>query len=71
MICSSCHHAPSERHALYGCRCNCGCHDVADAAPDLLDAATRALGMLTEGDCPGATIALRAAIATTTKGDPR
>ncbi len=48
MICASCHHKPSERRpedAYWGV-CRCGCHDVADAAPALLNACQGALIVL-------------------------
>lgn len=36
--CKSCHHQPSGRFDQNGWQCYCKCHDVADAAPDLLEA---------------------------------
>lgn len=36
--CPECHHTPSCRVAEYGAECQCQCHDVADASPDLLAA---------------------------------
>ena len=38
MICKECHHQPSGRDTLGVGRCYCKCHDVADAAPELLEA---------------------------------
>jgi len=38
MICSECHHLPSERFNSGGVQCYCRCHDVADAGPELLAA---------------------------------
>lgn len=40
MNCSSCHHLPSCRYDTNGFQCYCKCHDVADAAADLLKALT-------------------------------
>jgi hypothetical protein len=36
--CPDCHHSPSRRIADHGAECQCKCHDVADAAPELLAA---------------------------------
>ena len=37
-LCPECHHYPSGRIAEYSATCDCSCHDVADAAPELLSA---------------------------------
>lgn len=37
-LCSDCHHTPSRRIADHGAECCCRCHDVADAAPQMLAA---------------------------------
>lgn len=44
MTCRNCGHTPSCRFDLHGWQCYCKCHDVADAAPDLLEACHLALG---------------------------
>ncbi len=56
-ICDECHHFPSGRVAEYGACCSCKCHDVADAAPDLL-AACEAAKKYLEPDLvePGRTV---------------
>ncbi len=36
--CPQCHHTPSSRFGDHGQECYCQCHDVADAAPELLAA---------------------------------
>jgi hypothetical protein len=43
-LCPSCHHRPAERFSAgFGACCHCKCHDVADAAPELLAACKRAV----------------------------
>jgi len=37
-MCPECHHMPSGRFDAAGMQCYCRCHDVADAAPELLGA---------------------------------
>ena len=47
--CPECHHAPSGRtFALWGrcLTCECRCHDVADASPELLVACNKTLRFL-------------------------
>lgn len=65
-ICKDCHHAPSGRTAEYGAACQCSCHDVADAAPALLEALQ---AMLEANYMPASghklAVAARAAIALT------
>ena len=54
-LCPECHHRPSERMADcgdYHAECYCQCHDVADAAPQLLTAC-RAMYQLFEDDDAG------------------
>lgn len=36
--CRECNHTPSCRFDCHGWQCYCKCHDVADAAPALLEA---------------------------------
>lgn len=36
--CKECHHRPSMRVAEHGAECQCACHDIADASPELLAA---------------------------------
>ncbi len=38
MECKECHHSPSGRFDLNSWECYCKCHDIADAAPELLAA---------------------------------
>lgn len=49
MACKDCHHMPSRRNAEYGAACQCKCHDVADAAPDLLAACEEMAEIISEG----------------------
>ena len=46
MICQQCHHRPSVRFVPYGAECTCRCHDIADAAPELLAACELMAGWL-------------------------
>lgn len=48
-ICPECHHRPSGRIAEYGAACQCHCHDIADAAPELLAACKEAMEFLSNG----------------------
>lgn len=48
MTCRDCHHTPSGRIAEYGAACYCKCHDIADAAPDLLAALESLLAVFVE-----------------------
>ncbi len=81
MLCKKRHHVPNGRYIRgsfgdvpYNARCNCCCHNVADAAPELLAACKAALERLEHGDPPkgGRTEevcnGLRAAIALAEKG---
>jgi hypothetical protein len=50
-VCPECHHRPSDRNdpgdfSGPALECFCKCHDVADAAPELLAACRAALGRL-------------------------
>lgn len=50
-VCAECHHLPSDRTADYGATCFCRCHDLADAAPALYEAAKAALsGVICRND---------------------
>lgn len=44
--CKECHHRPSCRFDMNGWECHCECHNVADAAPDML----AALKIIARGD---------------------
>lgn len=45
-VCQECHHTGSCRFNAAGVQCYCHCHDIADAAPELLTACQSALGMI-------------------------
>lgn len=66
MICQECHCRPSCRYDCDGRPCFCKCHDVADAAPELLAACKMVLD--DPGLTPSANDVIRAAIAEATKG---
>lgn len=44
-ICQECHHNPSGRFNADGEQCYCTCHNVADAAPELLAALEESLAL--------------------------
>lgn len=50
MLCKDCHHMPSRRNAEYGAACQCRCHDIADASPELLAACKSARAWLSYCD---------------------
>ncbi len=63
--CPKCHHFPSGRHSGdYNARCYCRCHDVTDAAPELLAACELIVaGWGHQDGVSAAVVAARAAIA--------
>lgn len=46
MTCNECHHVPSGRWTDEGRTCYCKCHDVADAAQELLASCKEALDLI-------------------------